>query len=287
MVKGLRLLYTSSFLCRALTVSVSGYYAWLNREPSNRAREDARLEVQIQAAHKRTRGTCGPERLQQELAEQGINAGVYRIRRLRKKLGIVCKQKKKFKVTTDSNHNLPVAPNLLAQRFETDEPNKVWVTDITYIPTGEGWLYLAGHKDICTGEIVGYALGDRITEELVSRSLFKAVAAKRPGNGLIHHSDRGSQYCAYNYGKLLEQFGMQASMSRKGNCYDNAPMESFWGTLKNELVYHRRYESRQEAIQDITEYIEIFYNRQRRQKRLGYLSPAVYEKQFYEKRLAS
>jgi transposase InsO family protein len=166
-------------------------------------------------------------------------------------------------------------------------PNQVWVSDITYIPTDEGWLYLAGHKDICSGEIVGYAMGDRITKELVSQSLFRAVAAKRPGKGLIHHSDRGSQYCAYKYGKLLEQFGMKASMSRKGNCYDNAPMESFWGTLKNELVHHCRYRSRQEAVEDITEYIEIFYNRQRRQKRLGYLPPAAYEKQFYEKRIVA
>lgn len=287
MIKDLRPLYSPPLVCRVLEASVSGYYAWLTRKPSHRAREDARLGIEIQAAHKRMRGTYGSERLQRELAGQGISVGVCRIRRLRKELGIICKQKKKFKATTDSNHKLPVAPNLLDQKFKVDEPNKVWVTDITYIPTGEGWLYLAGHKDMCTGEIVGYAMGDRITGELVRKSLFKAVTAKRPGSGLIHHSDRGSQYCAYGYGKLLEQFGMQASMSGKGNCYDNAPMESFWGTLKNELVHHCRYGSRQEAIQDITEYIEIFYNRQRRQKRLGYLSPAVYEQQFYGKRLAS
>jgi transposase InsO family protein len=219
--------------------------------------------------------------------EHGVKSGVCRIRRIRKKLGIKCKQKKKFKATTDSNHKLPVADNLLEQKFETEAPNQVWVSDITYIPTDEGWLYLAGHKDICSGEIVGYAMGDRITKKLVSQSLFRAVAAKRPEKGLIHHSDRGSQYCANTYQKLLEQFGMKASMSRKGNCYDNAPMESFWGTLKSELVHHRRYISRQEAIQEITEYIEIFYNRQRKQKRLGYLSPAAYEKKFYEKRIAA
>ena len=166
-------------------------------------------------------------------------------------------------------------------------PNKVWVSDITYISTEEGWLYLAGHKDICTGELVGHAMSERMTKELVSRSLYRAVAAKRPGKGLIHHSDRGSQYCAHDYRRLLDQFGMEASMSRRGNCYDNAPMESFWGTLKNELVHHRRYRTRQEAKQEITEYIEVFYNRQRRQKRLGYLSPAAYEKKFYEKRLAA
>ncbi len=287
MIRQLRLRYSAPFLCRILNVSVSGYYAWLNRKPSNRAQEDARLEVEIQAAHKRTRATCGPERLQQDMDEHGVKAGICRIRRIRKKLGIKCKQKKKFKATTDSNHKLPVADNLLEQKFETAAPNQVWVSDITYIPTDEGWLYLAGHKDICSGEVVGYAMGDRITKKLVSQSLFRAVAAKRPEKGLIHHSDRGSQYCANTYQKLLEQFGMKASMSRKGNCYDNAPMESFWGTLKNELVHHRRYISRQEAIQEITEYIEIFYNRQRKQKRLGYLSPAAYEKKFYEKRIAA
>jgi putative transposase len=287
MIKHLRLKHPVPFLCRVLNVSVSGYYTWLNRKPSKRAQDNARLEIEIQAVHKRTRATCGPERLQQELAEQGIKAGVCRIRRIRKKLGICCKQKKKFKATTDSNHKLPVADNLLEQKFEAAALNQVWVSDITYIPTEEGWLYLAGHKDICSGEIVGYAMGDRITRKLVSQSLFRAVATKRPGKGLIHHSDRGSQYCAIDYQKLLEQFGMKASMSRKGNCYDNAPMESFWGTLKSELVHHRRYISRQEAIQEITEYIEIFYNRQRKQKRLGYLSPAAYEKQFYEKKIAA
>lgn len=287
MIKQLRLKYPVPFLCHVLNVSVSGYYAWFNKKPSKREQDNVRLQVEIQAAHKRTRGTCGPERLQQELAEQGIKAGVCRIRRIRKELGIKCKQKKKFKATTDSNHKLPVADNLLEQKFKTIAPNQVWVSDITYIPTDEGWLYLAGHKDICSGEIVGYAMGDRITKKLVSQSLFRAVAAKRPEKGLIHHSDRGSQYCAYDYQKLLEQFGMKASMSRKGNCYDNAPMESFWGTLKSELVHHRRYISRQEAIHDITEYIEIFYNRQRKQKRLGYLTPVTYEKQFYENRIAA
>lgn len=207
MIKGLRLEYSAPFLCRVLNISVSGYYAWLNRKPSTRELEDARLGVEIQAVHKRTRETCGSELLQRELAGQGIDAGVCRIRRLRKKLGITCKQKRRFKATTDSNHKLPVAQNLLEQRFEVAEPNKVWVTDITYIPTGEGWLYLAGHKDICTGEIVGHAMGERITKELVSRFLFKAVASKRPPMGLIHHSDRGSQYCAYDSASCLNSLG--------------------------------------------------------------------------------
>jgi putative transposase len=169
----------------------------------------------------------------------------------------------------------------------TSAPNRVWVTDITDVPTDEGWLYLAGHKDLFTGQVVGYAMSNRMTKNLVSQSLFRAVTFKRPPAGLIHHSDRGSQYCAAEYQKRLKQFRMKASMSRKVNCYDNAPIDSFWGSLKNELIHHRRYTSRQKAIQEITEHIEIFYNRQRRQERLGYLSPAAFEKNYYIKRRAA
>jgi putative transposase len=286
-MKAMRLQYPVPAMSRVLGVSASGYYAWLERPPSKRAQEEMRLEIEIRAAHKRTRQTCGPERLQRDLAEHGIHAGICRIRRIRKKLGIRCKQKKKFKATTDSKHAFPVAENLLDQQFEVSMPNSVWVSDITYIPTDEGWLYLAGHKDLFNGGIVGYAMGARMTKNLVSQSLFKAVAAKRPAKGLIHHSDRGSQYCSQKYRRLLDQFGMKASMSGKGNCFDNAPMESFWGTIKQELVHHRRYRSRQEAIQEITEYIEIFYNRLRRQARLGFLSPAAYEQKFYAGQLAA
>jgi transposase InsO family protein len=163
----------------------------------------------------------------------------------------------------------------------------VWGSDITYIPTAEGWLYLAGHKDLFTGEIVGYAMGERLTKNLVSHSLFQALAAKHPAKGLIHHSDRGSQYCSDEYNRILERCGMEVSMSGKGNCYDNAPMESFWGTIKQELVHHRQYASRLEARRDITEYIEIFYNRQRIQARLGYLSPAVFALKYYAGLLAT
>lgn len=286
-MKGMCLQYSIPFMSRILKVSASGYYAWLSRKPSKRQQEQARLEMEIKAAHKRTRETFGPDRLQKELLSKGIKTGICRIRRIRKKLGLYCKQKKKFKATTDSRHNLPVADNLLNQKFEAASPNQVWVTDITYIPTEQGWLYLAGHKDIYTGEIVGYAMGDRITKELISRSLYKAMARKRQTKGLIHHSDRGSQYCSHDYRKLLEQFGVKVSMSRKGNCYDNAPMESFWGTLKGEVVHHRRYKTRQEAEQEITEYIEVFYNRQRIQSRLGYLSPVAYERQFYQRQVAA
>jgi transposase InsO family protein len=242
-MKELRLKYPVPILRRMLGVSGSGFYAWMDRPLSKRGQEEARLELEIKAADKRTRQTYGPERLQRDLAAHGVKVGICRIKRIRKKLGIRCKQKSKFKVTTDSRHRLPVAGNLLAQKFVASRPNDVWLTDITYISTDEGWLYLA--------------------------------------EGLLHHSDRGSQYCSLEYRRLLERFGLRASMSRKGNCYDNAPMESFWGTLKQELVNHRRYRTRQEAIREITEYIEIFYNRQRRQARLGFLSPAAYAQQFY------
>ena len=280
-MKILRLKYSLPLLCRVLEVSRSGYYAWLTRPPSQWAKNEARLEIEIKAAHERTRHTCGPERLQEDLAAHGIKVGIHRIRRIRKKLKIRCKQVKKFKATTDSKHTLPVAENLLEQKFEAGVPNEIWVSDITYIPTDEGWLYCASHKDLFNGEIVGYALGSRITKDLVMRSLSMAITLKKPPCGLIHHSDRGSQYCAKDYMKLLKRFNIVPSMSGKGNCYDNAPMESFWGTLKNELVYHQRYTTREQAIREITEYIEVFYNRQRRQKRLRYLSPTAYARQFY------
>jgi transposase InsO family protein len=246
-----------------------------------------RLEVEIKAAHRRTRQTYGPERLQHELAEHGVNVGISRLKRIRRKLGLRCKQKKKFKATTDSKHKLPVANNLLDQQFKVYEPNRVWVSDITYVPTDEGWLYLAGHKDLFNSEIVGYAMGERLSKNLVSQSLLRAVTTRRPEKGLLHHSDRGSQYCSHEYQTILEQFGLEASMSGRGNCFDNAPMESFWGILKQELIHHRHYRSRQEAVDDITEYIEIFYNRQRLQAGLGYLSPVAYTQKYYSGLLAA
>jgi putative transposase len=287
MIEGLRLKYPIPLTSRMLGVSASGYYAWQDRPLSKRAQEELRLEVEIKAAHKRTRQTYGPERLQCDLSKYGVQVGICRIKRIRRKLGIRCKQKRKFKATTYSKHNLPVAENLLNQQFQVDEPNKVWLSDITYVPTDEGWLYLAGHKDLFTHEIVGYAMGERMTKNLVSQSLFRAVEAKHPAKGLTHHSDRGTQYCSYEYRQLLEQFAMKTSMSGKGNCFDNSPMESFWGMLKQELIYHSHFRTRQEAKQAITEYIEIFYNRQRLQAGLGYLSPTIYLHRYYAGLLAS
>jgi len=286
-MREMRLTYSIHRMSPFFKVSASGYYKWLKSPPSKRAVEEGRLEAEIKAAHTRTRKTCGPERLQKDLAAHGITVGILKIRRIRKKLGIRCKQVKRFKTTTDSNHALPVAENLLGQDFTAGAPNETWVSDITYISTDEGWLYCAAHKDLYNGEIVGYALGPRITKHLVNRSLLTAVASRRPPKGLIHHSDRGSQYCAAEHQKLLTRFGMKPSMSRRGNCYDNAPMESFWGTLKNELVHHNHYRTREDAIKEITEYIEVFYNRERRQKRLGYLSPVAYGKKFYARTKAA
>jgi putative transposase len=245
------------------------------------------LEVEILAAHRRTWETYGAERLQKDLCAHGVKVGVHRIKCLRRKLGLCCRQTQRFQSTTRSQHSLPMAGNLLALPFKAKAPGEVWLSDITSIRTREGWLYLAGHKDLYTREIVGYAMAARMTKNLVSQSLFRAVATKLPEAGLIHHSDRGSQYCADEYRSLLDRFKMRVSMSGKGDCHGNAPMESFWGTLKTELVFHRRFETRREAMREITEYIELFYNRQRRQKQLGYLAPAAFERQFHERRFTA
>ena len=281
-MRTLRLQYPIPLMSRMLDVSISGYYAWQDRPLSQHDREELRLELEIKAADRRTKQSYGAERLQHDLEDHGIRVGVCRIKRLRAKLGIRCKQKRKFKATTYSKHGLPVAENLLNQQFQAIAPNKVWLSDITYVPTDEGWLYMAGHKDLFTHEIVGYSLGERMTKDLVRESLLRAVEAKRPPRGLMHHSDRGSQYCSYEYRQLLDYFEMKASMSGKGNCYDNAPMESFWGMLKQELmIYNSHFETRQEAKQTITEYIEIFYNRQRLQANLGFISPVAYAQKYY------
>jgi len=285
-MRQMRLHYPIPLISRILKVSASGFYAWLDRPPSERAKEEMRLEVEIKAAHRRTRQTYGAERLQHELAEHGVRVGICRLKRIRRRLGLRCKQKRKFKATTDSKHKLPVAENMLKQQFKVYKPDTVWVSDITYVPTDEGWLYLAGHKDLFSSEIVGYAMGERLSRNLVSQSLLQAITTRKPEKGLLHHSDRGSQYCSHEYQSLLRQFGLEASMSGTGNCFDNAPMESFWGILKQELIHHRHYRSRREAIEDITGYIELFYNRQRLQARLGYLSPVAYAQKYYAGLLA-
>ena len=270
-------------LCNLLDVAKSGYQAWSTpKAVSPRKRDDVRLLLAIKAAHQRGRGTYGPLKIRDDLAAQGVFAGLNRIRRLRKLHGIRCTHKKKFKVTTDSKHNSPIAPNLLDRRFsQTTSPNQVWVADITYIPTDEGWLYLAALKDLHTCEIVGWAMDSRMTQTLVADALRAAYWRNKPKPGLMHHSDRGSQYCSHAYRALQASYGMQTSMSRKGNCWDNAPMESFFGTLKTESLHHYRFTTREQARQTIFEYIEVFYNRIRRHAKIGNQIPADFAKQFY------
>ena len=266
-----------------LDVAKSGYQAWsAGKVASPRKRDALRLLLAIKAAQQRGRGTYGPEKIQDELTAQGIVAGLNRIKRLRKLHGIRCTHRKKFKVTTDSRHNLPVALNLLDRQFrQTTTPNQVWVADITYVPTDEGWLYLAAIKDLHSCEIVGWAMDSRMTQTLVADALRAAYWRNKPKPGLLHHSDRGSQYCSHAYRALQAGYGMQTSMSRKGNCWDNAPMESFFGTLKTESLHHYRFATRKQARQTIFEYIEVFYNRTRRHAKIGNQIPADFAKQFY------
>jgi len=271
--------------CRMFRVSRSGFYAGRQRPPSLRSGQEGRLQAEIRAAHEQTRQTYGPERLQRELAAQGVQVGVHRIQRIRRQLGLRCRQKRRFRRTTDSRHTLPIAANVLGPCFRVQRPNQAWVSDITDVATDEGGLYLAGIKDLHSGRIVGDAMADHRRQSLVIQALEPALQTRRPPPGLIGHSDRGRQYCALDYQQRLHQRGLQSSMSRRGNGYDNAPIESFWGTLKTELVHPRRFETRQQAIQQITEYVELFYNRQRIQARLGYLSPAAFEQCFYQHQL--
>ena len=283
MIDQLRKQHPVAKLCALLDVAKSGYQAWsMGKVVPPRKLEDMRLLVAIKAAHQRGRGTYGPKKIQTELADQGVAAGLNRIKRLRKLHSIRCTHKKKFKVTTDSKHNLPVAPNLLARQFaQTTAPNQVWVADITYIPTDEGWLYLAALKDLHTCEIVGWAMDSRMTKTLAADALRAAYWRNKPKPGLLHHSDRGSQYCSSAYRALQASYGMQTSMSRKGNCWDNAPMESFFGTLKTESLHHYRFTTREQARQVVFEYIEVFYNRIRRHAKIGNQAPAKFAQQCY------
>ena len=285
MIDQLRKQHPVTHLCTLLDVAKSGYQAWCSGKvvPPHRL-EEMRLLVAIRAAHERGRGTYGPKKIRTELAEQGIVVGLNRIRRLRKQHGIRCTHKKKFRVTTDSKHNLPIAPNLLDRQFACTAPNQVWVADITYIPTDEGWLYLAAIKDLYSCEIVGWAMDSRMTKALVADALRAAYWRKKPKPGLMHHSDRGSQYCSATYRALQASYGMRTSMSRKGNCWDNAPMESFFGTLKTESLHHYRFVTREQTRQVVFEYIEVFYNRIRRHAKISNQVPADFANQFYASR---
>ena len=239
----------------------------------------------VKAAHQKTRGTYGAERLHKELLAEGHEISLWKVKEIRRKHGLVFRRNRKSVRTTDSNHGLPVAPNLLSRNFTQKACNRVWVSDITYIPTQEGWLYLAGIKDLCSREIVGFSLSPRMDTSLVTNALHNAFHSHRPLPGLMLHSGRGSQYCSCAYQEKINKYSMICSMSRKGDCYDNAPMESFWGLLKTELVHRMRYATYTEAITDITEYINIFYTRQRRQAALGYLSPAAFVQKLQKEQL--
>lgn len=265
-------------MCRVLEVSRSGYYAWLKRPTSSREMANQALKQQIKEIHQHSRQTYGSPRIQAELRAQGIKCGHNRLARLMREQKLWAKQKRKFKMTTtDSAHSYPVAPNLLDQDFTCRRPNEKWLTDITYIPTAEGWLYLAAVLDLYSRRIVGWAMSDSLERPLVIAALQMAFQRRQPAPGLLHHSDRGSQYASDDYQALLTKYQMRCSMSRTGNCYDNAPMESFFGSLKTELVHHCHYLTQAEAKTSIFEYIELFYNRLRRHSALGFLSPLNYE----------
>lgn len=264
-------------MCRVLGVSRSGYYAWRQRPPSERERADQELAQWIQAAHERSRGTYGSPRVHAELKAQGRRVGHNRVARLMRLRGLQARRRRRFKVTTQSKPSHPVAPNVLNQQFDARRPNEKWLADITYIATREGWLYLAVVLDVYSRLIVGWAMGSRLEQELVLRALRMALHQRRPQAKLLHHSDRGSQYTAEAYQKLLAAYGITVSMSGTGNCYDNAMMESFFSTLKAECVTEP-YATRAEAWQSVFEYIAVWYNRQRRHSALGYVSPDAFEK---------
>ncbi len=265
-------------MCDVLGVSRSGYYAWTERPPSARELRADELTQAIRTAHEQSAGTYGSPRVHAELAELEIDACVNTIAKLMNKAGIRSKMHRKFVVrTTDSAHDLPVAPNRLDREFEADLPNKKWCCDITYVPTGEGFLYLAAVIDLCSRKIVGWSMADHLRTELCSDALATAVKARRPGKGLLHHSDRGVQYASIDYQLLLQSHEIAVSMSRLGDCYDNAVMESFWGTLKTELVHHQDYQTREQAKASIFRYIECWYNRRRRHSAIGYKSPEQFE----------
>lgn len=260
-------------MCRVFSVSKSGYYAWLKRPVSRRKTEDEALSAQIKKIYEESKGEYGSPKVHGALLGDGIRCGRKRVARLMRKDGLRAKTVSKFKATTNSDHSLPVAPNLLNRQFRQAEPNKAWCADITYVWTDEGWLYLAIVLDLCSCSVVGWSMSDRMTRTLVMDAFGLAVMRRNPPPGLIHHSDRGSQYASADFQNLLTKHGAICSMSRKGNCWDNAPAESFFAILKRALVYHHRYKTRADARQSIFEYIERFYNRKRLHSSLGYRTP--------------
>jgi putative transposase len=264
-------------MCRVLGVSSSGYYAWQQRPASERAKADARLAVEVVAAHRRSRATYGSPRVHADLRARGVRVGRKRVERLMRQEGIEARRKRRFRRTTDSNHPNPIAPNVLARQFQPAAPNTVWVTDVTYVWTDEGWLYLAVMLDLFARKVVGWATSAVNDTALALAALDAALVARRPAAGLVHHSDRGSPYASADYRAALERRGIVASMSRTGDCWDNSVAESFFATIKAELIDVERFGSRAVATRTIAEYIEGFYNPQRRHSFLGFLSPIEFE----------
>jgi transposase InsO family protein len=264
-------------MCRVLEAPRSGFYAWLASPESQRVRTDRRLLVAIKELHRRSDRSYGSPRITEALRTRGLHLNHKRVERLMAAHGIRSVHRRKYRVTTDSSHTSPVAPNVLARCFEASAPNQKWVADITYLWTEEGWLYLAAVMDLYSRRIVGHAMGSRLKPELVLDALRMAFHRRSPGPGLLHHSDRGIQYAAGVYQQALARWGIVCSMSRKGDCYDNAVMESFFKTLKVERVYQRRYVGREQARWDVSQWIESFDNSWRIHSALGYLSPAEFE----------
>lgn len=267
-----------SALCRHFGVSRSGYYAWRGREESARAKEDRRLLAKIRHIHERTRQRYGSPRIHAELRDEGEQVSRNRVVRLMKEGALRGRRKRPFrKFTTDSCHGHPIAPNLLSRNFTAEQPNRVWAADITHVGTDEGWLYLAVVLDLFSRRVVGWALSKRLTSRFAELALRRALTSRRPQPGLLHHSDRGVQYACARYQRMLANHGIVSSMSRKGNCIDNAVAESFFSTLKAELVHESCYKTRDAARRAIADFIANFYNRQRRHSSLAYLAPTDFE----------
>jgi len=266
-------------MCRVFEVSRSGYYRWLKRKPSQRHLDNQRLDAQIREIYEQSKGRYGSPKITQELRDQGRKVGKNRVAERMRKAGLRSKIRRKYRVTTNSKHKFPVAPNLLERNFTAQAPDRVWVSDITYLATRTGWLYLTVIIDLFSRIVVGWALSSSLSHEMVVVALKRAIRRRGPTNGLVFHSDRGVQYACTGFRDELEGHGFVQSMSRKGDCWDNAVAESFFAIMKTELVYHERYEGHQDTLHSIFEYIEVFYNRQRRHSTLEYLCPAEYEKQ--------
>jgi len=264
-------------MCHILKVSSSGYYKWCRNTPGCQMSAQEVALVEIKAIHAEVKERYGSPRIHQELKKRGFKTSLNTVAKIMRKNHIRAKFARKFRCTTDSNHSLPVAANILNRQFDPKVVNKVWLADITYIPTREGWLYLAVVADLYSRRIVGWSMADRMTSRLVVDALNMAIQRRMPGEGILTHSDRGSQYASDHYQRVLEKHGIQCSMSGVGQCWDNAPMESFFASLKKELVNHEDYETREEAKTSLFEYVEVFYNHKRIHSSLGYLTPSDYE----------